>query len=358
MEQVCYYSLINRMNAMKTKTNIIILTFLIIVFTSSSLSQKVATTSMQFLKVMPCARATALGDAYSALASGAEALFWNPSGLALAQNQEITSTYINWIFDAQQGALGYAMPLSDIGVVGFQIQYVDYGSFEEAVLLRPYIKELPEPGLTGRSFHPFSYVVGLTFARSLTDKFSTGLTIKYAHESLFDQSSVRIVDAANGIDQYVDTYGNAILFDFGIRYNTGFRSIQVAAAVQNFGPEIKYAIQKNSAPLLFRVGASADFIGPNSLFVEMEDNRLGIAFDLFQPNDYDQQAHIGMEYEFAKAFALRTGYKYNYDNEGFTAGAGFKHTIDNIKFSVDYGYGSIGKYLGNAHRISLGIGLQ
>ncbi|MBI5475259.1 MAG: PorV/PorQ family protein [Ignavibacteriales bacterium] len=337
---------------------IFLLSFLICASNSISLSQKVATTSMQFLKVMPCARANAMGDAYSALASGAEAIFWNPSGLALASNHEITSTYINWIFDAQQGALGYAMPLVDFGVLGFQIQYVDYGSFDEAVLYRPYIKEVPEPGLTGRSFRPFSYLIGISYARSLTDKFSTGVSIKFAHESLFDQSRVQVVDAQNGLDKTVDTYGNAILFDFGIRYNTGFKSIQVAASVQNFGPEIKYAIQKNSAPLLFRVGASADLIGPNSVLMNIENNRIGIAADLFQPNDYDQQVHVGAEYEFAHVFALRAGYKYNYDNEGFTAGAGFNHKIDNIKLSVDYGYGSIGTYLGSAHRISLGIGIQ
>lgn len=356
MEQVCHYTLIK--TAMKPFAKTIILALMSAAIFSSALSQKVATTSMQFLKVMPCARATAMGDAYSALATGAEAIFWNPSGLALAENHQITSTYINWIFDSHQGALGYAMPLPDIGVLGFQIQYIDYGSFDEAVLYRPYIKELPEPGLTGRSFRPFSYLVGVTYARNLTDKFSTGLTVKYAHESLFDQSSVRIIDAANGIDQTVDTYGDAILFDFGIRYNTGFRSVQVAAAVQNFGPEIKYAIQKNSAPLLFRVGACADLAGPDGLLQMMEDHRLGVAFDLFQPNDYDQQAHLGTEYEFMKAFALRAGYKFNYDSEGFTAGAGFKHGVDKVKFSVDYGYGSVGTYLGSAHRITLGIGLQ
>ena len=57
--------------------------FLICLFTTSVYSQKVGTTSMQFLKVMPCARGTALGDAYSVLATGAEAgileSFWNCS---------------------------------------------------------------------------------------------------------------------------------------------------------------------------------------------------------------------------------------------------------------------------------------
>jgi len=343
---------------MKTKAKFFLLLFILVFGASAALAQKVATTSMQFLKVMPCARATALGDAYSSWASGAEAVFWNPAGVAFIQNQEITTTYINWIFDAQQGAFAYARPFFDIGALGLQIQYIDYGTFEEAVLYRPDIKEITNPGLTGREFHPFSYVVGLTYAKTLTERFSTGITFKFAHESLFSESTVRALNPNNGIEQDVNTYGNAYLFDFGIRYNTGFRTIQVAAAVQNFGPEIEYALEKNSAPLLFRVGVAADLAGPNSLLLENEDNRLGVAFDLFQPNDFDIQAHTGIEYEYAHTVALRMGYKYNYDSEGFTAGAGFYQTIGNVKYSVDYSYGAIGNYLGSAHRLSLGIGIQ
>ncbi len=343
---------------MNTKIKYLFLILMISFFWAEAVSQKVAKTSMQFLKVIPCARANALGDAYSAWASGVEAVFWNPGGLALTTNHEFSSTFIDWIFDAKQGAFAYAINVSDIGAFGFQIQYIDYGVFEEAVLTRPFIKELPEPGLTGRNFNPFSYVVGLSYARSLTDKFSTGVSIKYAYESLFDQKTFSVVDPSKGINQQVKTYANVVLFDFGIRYRTGFRSVEVGAAVQNFGPQIRYAIEKNPAPLLFRVGIAGNLIGQNSLFTKTEDNRLGIALDLFHPNDYDQQAHIGLEYEFANTVSLRMGYKYNYDNENLTFGGGIKHTINKINYSVDYGYGSFGKYLGNTHRISLGVSLQ
>jgi hypothetical protein len=101
---------------------------------STAFSQKVASTSLQFLKVMPCARATALGDAYSAWATGAEAVFWNPSGVALTEKYDISATFIKWIFDSKQAAISYAMSLGDFGALGLQLQYVDYGSFEETIL--------------------------------------------------------------------------------------------------------------------------------------------------------------------------------------------------------------------------------
>ena len=333
------------------------LVFLFIgLFVSNADSQKVGSTSMQFLHVMPCARGTALGDAYTVLASGADAVFWNPSGLASLQKQELSSTYIKWIFDARQGSIAYATPLGDIGVVGLQIQYVDFGEFEETSLQRPYIKNPDFPGMTGRTFHPFSYLVGLTYAKSLTDKFSTGLTIKYAHESLFDGNTV-LAMVRQGYYEEVKTWANAILFDFGVGYNSGFKSVRLGASIQNFGPGLKYAKETSNAPLLFRFGIAGNIIGKEALFFLEDKNRLTVEFDLFQPNDYAQQAHLGCEYEFSESFALRAGYKFNYDYESFTFGGGIKQNIGPVQLSIDYSYGSIGTYLGNVQRISLGARL-
>ncbi len=340
---------------MKISEKYLHLLTLIVIAGSGAFAQKVGTTSMQFLEVMPCARGTAMGDAYTVLAQGAEAVFWNPSGVALVQNQELSATYTSWIFDARQGGASYAASMGDMGAIGVQLQYVDYGYFDEASTSPAYLGQDVSPGLTGRQFHPYAFVVGASYAKSLTDKFSTGLTVKYAHESLFDQNTV--VVASSGGAQSVDTYGNALLFDFGLRYNSGFRSVQIAAAVQNFGAQIKYATQSNPAPLLFRVGLTADLIGNNSLLISDETDRFGVAFDIFQPNDYTQQQHFGMEYEYAGVFALRAGYKFNYDTQGFTAGGGIKETIGGVRLSLDYSYGAIGMFLGDVHRITIGAGL-
>jgi hypothetical protein len=320
----------------------------ILLLGSTACAQKVGTTSMQFLKVMPTARGTAMGEAYSTVATGAEAVYWNPGGVAVIQRGEFSLTYIDWIFDTRQGALSFAMPLADWGAVGLQIQYVDYGMFEEA---------LANPArLTGRQFHPFTYLLGLTYARSLTERFSAGLTVKFAHESLFDQGSVTVV-TSQGLTETVNTYANGLLFDFGLVYDTGFRSVRIAASVQNFGASVKYAKESSPAPLLFRLGIGATLLGANSLLAELEGHRISAAFDLFQPNDYTQQMHAGLEYEYAGTLAVRVGYKFNYDFEGFTVGGGLRQELGDILVSFDYSYGSLGEYLGKAHRISLGVGL-
>jgi hypothetical protein len=327
----------------------------ILLFSPIALSQKVGSTSMQFLKVMPCARATAMGDAYSVLASGAEAVFWNPAGIALSDKRELSLTYLKWIFDTQQGALSYAMPLGGFGAVGLQLQYVDFGEIPEATWVSPYKDDINYPGLTGNTFHPFTYLIGLSYASQITEKFSTGITVKYAHESLYD-GSVHTSISAKGDTETVNTWGNGLLFDFGLNYNTGFRSIRLAASMQNFGANVRYASEAEPVPMALRVGIAADLIGNNALLLPSEDSRLGIAFDLFQPNDYAQQAHVGVEYVWAGTVSLRAGYKFNYDADGFTAGVGFQQPLAAMRFSFDYSYGALNYNLGNVHRISVGVG--
>lgn len=334
--------------------NYLIVFLMIYLFTMPSYSQKVGTTSMQFLKVMPCARAASLGDAYSVLSSGAEAIFWNPAGLAHVENQELSSTYMMWMMDTRIGAISFASSLNQFGSVGVSLQYVDYGQMEEAVWNRPYSKNDPYPGLTGRTFHPYAYVAGISYAINLTDKFSTGFSVKYAYESLYNGNIFNAM-ISQGDNEDVNTWGSGLLFDFGMHYNTGFKTIQLGIAIQNFGANVKYAKEASPVPLQFRWGVAADLFGKDALLVDMENSRLCLAFDLFQPNDYAQQEHLGVEYEFAGAVALRGGYKFNYDSEGLTAGLGIKQSISTIKFIFDYSYGSVSNFLGDVHRISLGV---
>jgi hypothetical protein len=346
------------MNSLKTKIQLLVAIITAGILWASVLhAQKVGSTSMQFLKVMPSARAAALGEAYTVWATGAEAIFWNPAGLAKVEKLELSTTYVDWLFDAKQGALACAFAIRSLGAVGIQLQYVDFGEFEETTNDRPYISNPDNPGLTGRTFKPFSYLVGISYARYLTDKFSVGIGMKYAHESLFDGQKLT-AQVRQGVFEEVDTWANGLLFDFGIRYNTGYRSIHIGSAVQNFGADMKYAKESNPVPLLFRFGIGADLIGPAGLLRSgSENNRLSAAFDIFHPNDYAQQIHVGAEYEFAGSFALRGGYKFNYDFDGLTLGGGIKHSLEGVGLSADYSYGAMGTYLGNVQRISLGIAL-
>jgi hypothetical protein len=344
------------MNSFKTQF-LILITLGIFVYTPAAHAQKVGSTSMQFLKVVPGARAAALGEAFTVWATGADAMFWNPAGLAQTDNMEFSTTYIDWLFDSQQGAVAFALSLAEYGVVGIQLQYVDFGVFEETSNDRPFINDPERPGMTGRTFNPFSYLIGISYSKYLTDRFAIGLSAKFVHESLYNGERV-VAQVRQGVYEKVDTWASGLIFDFGIRYNTGFRSLYIGSAVQNFGAEVEYAKESNPVPLLFRFGLGANLIGQEGLFVsDSRVNRLSMAADIFHPNDYAQQIHTGIEYEYEEMFALRGGYKLNYDYDGLTLGAGFKHAIEGLKLAFDYSYGDMGTYLGNVHRLSIGIAL-
>jgi long-subunit fatty acid transport protein len=324
-------------------------------------SQKVGTSSLQFLKVMPTARATAMGDAFVSLASGADAVFWNPAGLTKLDNHEISSTLTMWLFDTKQVALAYGLPLGDLGTAGFQFQYIDYGRMDEtrADAVDLVIPANGQPffnaGLTGRSFTPYSYVLGVSYAKQFTDKFSAALTAKYAMESLWSDQIITLVNSVTGEKTTYKTYADVLLFDFGMLYNTGFRSVQLGVSVQNFGGQVKFADVAHPAPLAFRLGVSANLFGKEGLLFRDNMNRFTLAYDLFQPNDYEQQMHVGAEYSFSEIIALRAGYKVDYDSEGLTFGAGVHTDISGWPMSVDYSYGKMSEYLNTVHRISLGV---
>ncbi|MEM6326643.1 MAG: PorV/PorQ family protein [Bacteroidota bacterium] len=315
-------------------------------------AQKVGTTSFQFLKVMPTARATAMGDAYAGLAEGAEALFWNPAGVAHTRGHAVTATHIPYLVDTRISSAGYAVSLGTTGQIGIQVQSVDYGEIAETRTgeLGFNADGTYNPGLTGNTFTPSAVAVGVTYARSLTDRFATGATAKYVHESLYGGDFV-------GADGGVSTGAGAVLFDFGIQYETGFRSLDLAMAVQNFGPEVAFVEERFAAPLTFRLGVTGDLLGPNGMVRQDSQNRLTVAYDLHQPNDYDQQMQFGVEYSFAEVVSVRSGYKMNYDTEGLTFGAGLNADVTGARLGVDYSYGGMGEFLGSVHRLTIGATL-
>ena len=52
--------------------------------------------------------------------------------------------------------------------------------------------------------------------------------------------------------------------------------------------------------------------------------------------------NIGAEYVFMDMFAFRGGYKFNYDEEGLTAGFGFNYNLAGFDMKLDYSYSDFG----------------
>lgn len=55
-----------------------------------------------------------------------------------------------------------------------------------------------------------------------------------------------------------------------------------------------------------------------------------------------------------ETFALRGGYTFPTDEQEFSLGVGFKQSISDIKFAIDYSYTPFGIF-DNVHRVSLNL---
>lgn len=65
------------------------------------------------------ARAGALGGAYTAVAEGAEAVYWNPAALAVRRRREVSALYMRPSFeDAHYNFFAYRQPLGEAGGIG------------------------------------------------------------------------------------------------------------------------------------------------------------------------------------------------------------------------------------------------
>lgn len=310
-----------------------------------SRAQKVGTSSMQFLKVAPNAHAAGLGTAYAALGSGADALYWNPAGLARAGGHTLSFDRVDWFLDASHYAMAYGVSLGRFGHAGFHVHFADMGEFQETRVDRLGFvdrngTQVYNPGLTGQSFSLKSWTSGLTYARNFTDRFAAGFTAKIAREDLWLASS------------------QVLLFDFGMNYETGFRSLRVGASVINFGSPVSFEEEDSPAPLLFRIGAAMDMVGANGLLAHSGIGRLTTTFDLIQPNDYDQQWATGLEYVFLRRFMLRGGYQHNFDTASLSFGGGLRQSIGSLGLGLNYSWSDMSDAFGAVHRLGLSFSIE
>ena len=283
--------------------------------------EKVGTVGEQFLKIGVGARATAMGSAFASIADDASAVYWNPAGVARITRSVIAINHCDWAADILFSSAAYVFdPRYVPGMVAFQVRSLYMP--EQAV------RTVTKPEGTGEMFDNGDVAVGVTYARSLTDKFSMGITFNYLDSSLADQHS------------------SGYAFDFGTLYDTGFQSLRIGMEIQNIGTEMKFIERSVKLPTLFRVGMSMS-VYENAQF------RVLSAVDFSHPPDNNERANLGTEVGYKDFLYLRGGYGFGYDAEGVSGGLGFKvPTSLNSEATLDYAYVDMG-YLGGVHRVSI-----
>jgi Type IX secretion system protein PorV len=283
--------------------------------------EKVGTIGGQFLKIGVGARAAGMGATFVSVADDASAVFWNPAGIARSTRNMISINHCAWAADVQFSQAAYVFdPKVMPGMVAINARSL----YMPEQLVRTAFK----PEGDGTKFDNGDVAFGFTYARSLTDKFSTGLSFNYISATLADFSS------------------SAYAFDFGTLYDTGFQSLRIGMAIQNIGTEMTFIDDTVKLPTVFRVGMSMN------LYQNADYQVLGAA-EFSHPPDNNERANVGFEVGYKDFLKLRAGTGFGYDTEGLGLGVGFKvPTSLNSEATVDYAFTDMG-YLGGIHRMSV-----
>jgi hypothetical protein len=293
--------------------------------------KRTATTGFVFLEIPVSARSAALGEASVALSDvGAEGVFVNPGAVGFSPRQHSVSfSYSPWFAEIAHYAASYAYN-SPIGVVAVSAVVMDYGTMDRFVRI-PGSRSFESSG----TFSAQSAAFGLTYSRQLTDRFSFGVSLKYVNET---------------IDAYK---ASNMVFDGGILYYTGFSSLRLAAAIQNFGTDAKFINDAFKMPAMLRLGAAMEIVGDKDA-----ETRLTALVDALHPSDATERINVGLELAWMRMLVLRGGYKFLYDEESYSVGLGwYGRESLGLPVGISFAYSSYGR-LGNILRFSLEAGLE
>jgi hypothetical protein len=275
----------------------IITSVIIIAISSLGLGQssRMGSASSTQLLVVPSAKHLSGGGA-AATATGMDATFWNPAGLAMSENS-IDAIFSNrqYFADIENSFFGVA---TDIGSykMGVTVRSFNMGDINETTVFFP--------DGTGQVFTPNFSILGGTISKKLSDNTSVGMNVNYIREG------------------FGRVTASGVAFDLGVQYKglLGRENLDVGFTLKNFGSPVKY-----DGPGLGVFAEPSDADRPTEYY-KLD----AAAFDL--PFTFD----MAISYKVAGADVGAT-YTSNY------------YSTDELKLTVGYQMLGIG---------SIGVGLQ
>lgn len=310
---------------------------------------KSGTTAAQFLKIDVGPRAIAMGGAFTATANDISAIYWNPAGLASNLSGEAFFNHTDWFLDIAMEYAGVAIHVPGIGTIG---GFVTALTMDDMM-----VRTENRPEGTGEFFDAGGLAIGLSYARSLTERFSIGFNAKYISEHIWHTSATGFaldIGTIYRIPVENEFRIGASISNFGTKMKLDGRDliniIQVGGSSGNL-INTKVDIEEYELPLTFRVGVAMDVW-------KTEDSRLTTAIDAVHPNDHTEFVNSGFEYSWNEIALFRAGYKSLFEEnteQGLTFGFGLHYRIANyVKLKIDYAYQEFGR-LTDVHQFSFGI---
>ncbi len=276
------------------------------------------TSGFQFLRLGNGARASGMGEAYTAVSDEATSIYWNPAGLASVDGVELNVTHSEWLMDIRFEQVSIASEIG-YGTVGLGFTGVYYGDLDR-------YGEYPSLSPDG-TFAPYDLALSLGYATDIFPNIAAGAAVKLIYEKIDFESAT------------------SYAVDLGVTHKSRIEGLTLAVSMLNLGPEAKFVEEKFYPPFLFRFGGA--WQKENKTL----RGRILLAADAVFPNDGDSKLHMGMEYTYHDRLAVRLGYKSGYNVMGASMGCGVYYR--NLRF--DYSYAPVDDDLGDIHRISVNL---
>lgn len=270
------------------------------------------TTPLEFLSLDADARPVALGGAYSALASDANALLYNPGGLAHVTRSEAAFMHNQYF----EGVTQEYAALAHRRGFGAMMNYLSFGDIPKTT-----ISNRTGAGLGSFTIQDMAFSGG--YGRLVAPGLGAGAALKYVRSSIENVSA------------------EGLAFDAGALYAApDWPGLRLSGVVRNLGPQIRYQREGQNMPLELRGGAAYT--------ARPSGQETTLAVDVVKPRGHDVEVAAGLESVLLDRMPLRLGYDMrNEAGLGLTAGFGWRAR----DFSVDYAFVTFGE-LGNAHRVS------
>ena len=271
----------------------------------------------EFLRTDIGARPASMGGAFVAVVGDLHGLKYNPASLASTRDLESTFTFLDHLLDIKSGFIGFSKSIKSTGRLGIGISYNHYGELKRTDIL----------GDDLGTFSPYDAVFSVTYANSLIEGMSAGISLKYIYSK---------------IDQYT---AGALAADVGFIYCISRQDLNVGFSALNLGRSVQAFIEEHEKlPTSYRLGVSK----------KLAHLPLILNFDVIK-YQYDKSSlfwglywALGGEFTVSDNLHLRWGYNSRGAEEkvssdtGRFAGVSLGLGIQWERYRLDYGYSSYG----------------
>lgn len=336
------------------------------------------TTAVPFLMIAPDARSGAMGDAGVASTPDANSMHWNPAKYAFIESDFGGSlSYNPWlrklVNDISLTYFSAYYKLDDRQTLAFSLLYFSLGN----------ITFTNENGDAYGTYNPSEFSIDAAYALKLSDDFSGAIAGRFINSNLTQGQNVSGLSSKPGISIAADV---SAYYQKDIQVSGMPSKLAAGVNISNIGNRISYTELENDKdfiPTNLRLGTAftTELDEYNSISAMIDFNKLlvptppiykldsasnpvkdadgnlqiykgkdpdvSVVSGMFQsfsdaPNGFKEELReitysIGLEYWYAKQFALRTGYFNEHQTKGnrkyFTLGAGLKYNIIGIDFA-------------------------